>query len=496
MADIEIISRPKPAAAPENKGGIEIISRPSQTPQAPAAAPAPAAPLSPPQRPPSSFLDRLMANYRDEVGAGAAQFKEGSQAGADAMKQGGVNPLFTPGGGRMLAGAARYMASPVEAVGKTVLGDPVRNVAGAAGAPAWLAEALGTTANMGGQMFGAGPAVRAVENAPSMAREALSLVTKAGEKAAPLARSAVNTVDDVVKNQLEQATRRQMEKEAGAAPTRADLKTQSDAAYKAAAEAGANVKPEAFGTFADNIPEVLKAEKVTSGSIPISDKIYKETKDLKDRLEDYRGHELTLENLQTLQQEANGFVKKALIAAEGDRGAQDVRGAQIISKQIKDFVQNLTPEQVASGNPEQAVAALNKAKELWRRNAKMDTIENIVDVATKLKDPNYLQSQFRGLVKDNIEMSQFSPAERKLIEDIAANSRLEQIGEAVTPNKIQKGVQIVRGVNNGRMAKAKELMDMIARGEAAQAAPEGPSIGQRISDMLRPEPPNSRSRNP
>lgn len=485
-----LVSRPKqPGTDMDDTGGFTLVSRPKKPDQPAGQGGAQEEAVRP--APGGGYMN----NYRSEYDASRQEMSEGASR---ATTPGASLWERVKGAGEAAMGAGRYAWSPVEAATRTAA-DPVEVGLRKAGAPEWLSKGAGDTVDIAGQMLTPGAAkkgLEAIKEIPAAARELMPMINKGASAVGGTARSAINTADDIVKHRLEMAHRAQMEKAANAAPSRTQLRDAASDAFAEADKAGVKVTPQAFTDFTANLPKVMQAEKITSGTIPMSDKIYEQTKNLVDRLDQtYQGHELTLANLQILQQEANGFVKKALRAAEGDRGDQDVRGATIVAKQIKDFVQNLKPEQLASGDPQKAIPALNKAKELWRRNAKMDTVENIIDVAKDLKDPDYIQQQFREIVKDRNTLKEFSPREQKLITDIAAESGVRDAVEAIPGGrKAAKVVDFARGTNTARMKKAKELMDMIARGEAAQAVPEGPSFMDQINQVLRPGPPNSANR--
>jgi hypothetical protein len=454
-------------------------------------------PKKPEPKEPTTFLGRQ-----------AAMATEGMEDVAAGMKRALGRDLSpwerTKGAGQAALGAVEYVGSPINAASRTLVGAPVENNLKAAGAPPWLSEMIANTADLGSQVAAGG----AVKQLPAMAgaipgtaqeimallrqgaKKAPGAVNKAATTVGGVARSTINAADDLVKSAAEGSQRRAAEKAANAAPTREALTKAKDAAYSEASRLGADVKPEAFGVFADTAPAVLKSNKITSGSVPISEKIYPNTKDLVDRLEDYRGHQLTIDNLQTLQQEASGFVKKALIAAEGDRGAQDVRGAQILASQIRDFIQNLKPEQIVGGaDPKAALQALNQAKELARRIFKLDDIETIVDIAKRLKKPEMIQREFQQLAKDDLAMRNFSPAERKLIDEIAADSSVADALDIVpgVGRTVRKGATLLS--RSGRFKKAEQLMDIIARGEAAQndaaaAKAAKPGFADTINDVF------------
>ena len=456
--DIKIISRVKP---PDKGGGdddVKFVSR---------------------AKPKDDAADK---ERQDALGFWQHQKQNAGQAQKQMGEGGGFNRAM---------GALGYLASPLRSAGQAVLGDSARQGLRWMGAPPSWGQYAENAAGAAGEMAGPSAMAGVAKAAPQMAEAAAPLLNKAAPVLGKVARGGMDSIEDIISSRLgkagakaEPAPQPQMgPRKPPPAPTQGDIKADATALFKQASDIGANVKPEAFASMVDGVPAVLKSEKITSGNIPMSDKIYTQTKDLVDRLEAYRGHELTLENLQSLQQEANGFVKKAMVAAEGDKGASDVRGATIVAKQIRDFVDNLKPEQVNSGNPEQAVATLNRAKELWRRQAKMDDVKNIIDVSKRLKDPDYLQQQFRGLVKDPLASKNYTPQEQKLIDEIAADTRTEKLVHVIPRgDKATKAVEALRMENTGRMKKAEELVDLIARGGSA---PDKPGVAAKTGGLVK-----------
>jgi len=452
----------------------------------------------PARQPGASLLDHYMRIMGEQAGAMGEGYDKMTAPGASL----GGRAL---GAGQMALGGLGYAASPISAIMRRVLGNPAEVVAGAVGAGPEAQLKTGDIAGIAGEIMTPVGLPKAVQAAPAAARAMMPALNEAATAAGRVGRGAINSVEDLISSGVEGAQRRAAARAADAAPTAQQLGNMAQEVNQAAAAAGMNVRPEAFAAFADSMPNVLQGARITSGDIPISNRLYPETIGLRDRLEAYRGHPLTLDNLHTLQQEANGFVREALKAAEGNRSAVDVRGATIISRQIRDFVNNITPEMVSSGNPQQAAELLNRAKELWRREAKMNTVQDIVRTAQDLRDPKYLQSAFKSLVKDDLAMRDFTAQEQQLIRDIASGSRLAEIvdtipGLAQAKNVAQKVDKAARGANaGGRVDAAQELMDMIARGEAdqqaraAQRAAE-PSFGQRIEQTLRPRVENTQTR--
>lgn len=474
---ISIISRPGDDPDPEGVDDVVIISRPK-----PKMAPETA----------QGFIQRAMGHYNQNVDQGIASMREGGSR----VVAPGVSPWErTKGAGQAAMGALQYAGSPIEAASQTLVGDPVRTLTGS--------QMAGDSANLIAQLLGGVGAARTLPRAVAAAPEAIrraatampGAVNKAATATGGVLRDTVNTVDDVIKNQLSQAERRTAERAANAAPTKDALTTEKNAKYKAAFEKGGVMTEGEYANFVDNVTKVASENR-----LKLKDTLTPQAKALSDNLETYRGRPLTLEDLDDLLQENRDFVAKAASEAKNTNQRRDLAAAQTLAKSIRDMVYKWEPQ---GGTPE-AVETFKQAKELARRTIKMRSIEEIIDVAQRLGDPDEVQRAFRAISKDPLEYGSFSAAEKKLIDELAQPTLLEKAGDVPVIGKVpalaEKAGRVVRGANaGGRLTKAKELIDLIARGEKFQAdeaakAAAKPSAAQRINDVLRPEPPNSRNR--
>lgn len=441
----------------------------------------------------ASFLehyDRLRGESVDMMGGGVSRMTSpDSSLGGRAL-----------GAGEAALGGLSYLSSPLSAASRRVVGNPAEVIAEGVGASPEGQVATGDVAGIIGELLTAAGAAKygpqAVKSAPGAIEAATAMAGPAAAKVGQYGRAAVNTIDDVIKNQLTQAGRRGVEKAANAPPSRAALKGESSALFKAADEAGVRVKPEAFGQAIDDLPTILRENKVISGDVPLSDDIYANTRGLLDRLENYRGHELTLDNLHILQREAADYVERAVKSADRGNQASDARASMIVSRQVDNFIENLNAEQVLAGQPEEAVKLFKDAKDLWRRQAKMGRIEQIVNLAERLNEPQIIQAEFHKIAQNPTLMRGYSEAEQALIDKIARRGPLDDIYEALPPISItRRGArQVTKYFNkNDDVRVAKKLMDTIAKGEKAQDAEAAAKaartpVSERVRSLLDKNP--------
>lgn len=204
------------------------------------------------------------------------------------------------------------------------------------------------------------------------------------------------------------------------AMTQAEIKAASQAAYKAASDAGVVVKPESFAIFVDGLIPSLEREGFDGGLHPAAANVLKR---LSAEAEDMNPK--SLDQLEILRRVANSGVKSAVAT----RNADEIRMANKVVNGIDDFIGNLGPSHLIAGDADTAIPALTEARRLWRTNAKMQNISDILDTAENLEDPNYIKQQFRSIVKNRAKFSQYSNGEKKIIQNIARTGVLEGLGK-------------------------------------------------------------------
>lgn len=403
--------------------------------------------------------------------------KQNVQESLDQMRKPGIFNKAMGGLGYATAGAS--------ALSQGILGDPARYAF--KGAPQGVRDFAGRTAEAVGDIFGPGGAAKAAREAPGMLREAPGAARAIGG----VLRGGVDAVDDIVKAGLARRQTRIAERAANAPPTKEKRYSDATAGFEEAAKAGGEL-PEGYlerRIAGDGTPENMGLrDKLAASDINLADhpELYKQAKDMMNvidrKVED--GSIKSFADLMKLHREMRPYVRRA--KAEGVREGDDtgLRAATILRNEVGKMLEDF-PD--ASGK-------LAKAKADYKIASKMDDIDEIINASTRMNDPKMLQKEFKDIALDKYAYNNYTPAEQKLIDQIAGNSRLENVASELSHGKVRSVASAALGATNLRMKLAKQLREMVARGEEAQNAPRGPSAFERINKVLRPGPPNSANR--
>lgn len=204
-----------------------------------------------------------------------------------------------------------------------------------------------------------------------------------------------------------------------AAATRQETRNAAQNAYRTSEGADVVIEQAPFDNFVSTVRPRVANDRFDRGLHPNTARIL-------DRLDEEAGNgPLSYERLETLRRVAQSGRQIARRSGNSD----DARMAQSIVRDIDNFQNNLTPNELLMGDIDVARPALNQARDLWRRNAKMHTVETIMDVADDLDDPKIIQQRFRSLVKDREEFGQFTRQEQRVIRSIARTGSLDAIGK-------------------------------------------------------------------
>lgn len=372
------------------------------------------------------------------------------------------------GFGNTVGGGLGMVSAPIDAGTRRLAGNAAEKMAADVGASPQGQVSTGDVSGLIASLVSGGLAAKA----PKVGRALVGMAEKAGETGAELV------------NRTGRALTRDME---NLPPGSKAIKARAQDLYDYAFNAGVGIDAAKATQFTADAPEILKAKNIVTRNAPINTDIYPETKKVLDRMENhYAGRELTLRELDDLRQEMNAYIQKTYTAAGA--ATRDTSGVQALRRHADALIEALKAD-----SPE-AIKALDEAKDLWRRQAKMDTIENIRTVAEKLNKPEFLQAEFRKIVEDPMTYGNFTKQERELIDVLARKSTLEDIQEVLPPiSAIRRGARaVIKTVTHGgERATVNRLLDMIAGGEAAQAEKAAakaakPSFSESIDAVLNP----------
>ena len=203
------------------------------------------------------------------------------------------------------------------------------------------------------------------------------------------------------------------------AATRQETRNAAQSSYRTSEGADVVIEEAPFTSFVATVRPRVANDRFDRGLHPNTARIL-------DRLDEEVGAgPLSYERLETLRRIAQSGSQIARRSGNSD----DARMARSIVRDIDTFQNNLTPNELLMGDIDVARPALNRARDLWRRNAKMHSVETIMDVADDLDDPKIIQQRFRALVKDREEFGQFTQAEQRIIRSIARTGSLDAIGK-------------------------------------------------------------------
>lgn len=199
-----------------------------------------------------------------------------------------------------------------------------------------------------------------------------------------------------------------------AAPTVAQLKTKSQALYKAADQQGLLVDPKSFDGAINRITFDLQAKGLDATLHP------KATAALK-RLSESKGVANTLQDIETLRRVAGQ-------AALSTEPAERHMAARIIDG-LDDFMDGLKPADVIAGNATDAVRFVKGARSLWQAKSKGELLADLYQRAELSPSglENGLRIEFRNLAKNPKKLRRFSQTEQKEIRRIANGGSLQTL---------------------------------------------------------------------
>lgn len=273
-------------------------------------------------------------------------------------------------------------------------------------------------------------------------------------------------------------------------PTVAELEVESRALYDSAKARGVLVSHTVFDDAVDNI--VRKAQ-----SFPIDEQLTPATWRVIQRLNEMRGTSVDLEDLDTL--------RKVIGIAAGSPSKADRAAAMQIMGEFDRFTAGLKPADVLSGDPRAAMNDIIRARSLWSRKAKAETIEQIFERARNAVGANYtaagmqtaLRQQFRAIANDPMQLRRFTQAEQDTIKQIVRGTTgenlLRLIGKFAPRGAISGGILGAATYANPGLGAV-----LFAAGEGAKAASTkmGMRNATRLDEMVRsgvpqPRPPVS-----
>ena len=215
-----------------------------------------------------------------------------------------------------------------------------------------------------------------------------------------------------------------------------ELRAKADQAYQAAENSGVAIKPQRFSQVVSDIKNKAIQEGLDPTLHPGATAALK-------RLEDSASQGLpqTFKGAETL--------RKILKGAASSNSKDERRIAYIITDKYDDFIRNLNPSDVVSGDTTVARESIKTARDLWTRMSKGEVVETLMERAANRSSQfsgsgyeNALRTEFRSLIQNPKRFRVFNKAEQEALKKVARGGPIENalrmIGKAA-PTGIVSG---------------------------------------------------------
>ena len=214
-------------------------------------------------------------------------------------------------------------------------------------------------------------------------------------------------------------------------PSVSELKTQANAAYDAAKQAGVRVSQPALAQLNSDINAELQNLSFIPGSHP----------EVRRRLtqiqQEFRGP-MDFSRLDSLHSDIAAAARKA--------GNDKTRMyMEAVAHKIDDFLTNLAPNQVTSGNAGAATSAVERARGLWRSKSQLSLLDGAVDAARNTAQQGgagfgeALRNEYRKILRSK-QFGRLSPEVQdavKLVANGTPSSRAVDILSKLSPTNKQ-----------------------------------------------------------
>lgn len=198
------------------------------------------------------------------------------------------------------------------------------------------------------------------------------------------------------------------------------VKKEADKLFASPEIKGLKFKPEAGDDLIDKVTSGIENDQLFS---PVQHtKVITAMRDI----ENVTNQPLTYDRLRGLSSRLGSEADAAFAARNGTEGTI----LRNMKKTVDEFMGSAPDKLLEKGNLPKAKEALTAAKNTWKRTLKSETIETILnDIRLESADKDIAsvaKAKFKTLAKNEDELKKFTPAERALIEDIAAGGPQSQ----------------------------------------------------------------------
>lgn len=289
-----------------------------------------------------------------------------------------------------------------------------------------------------------------------------------------------------------------------AAPSTAALRAEGRAAYDAVDAAGVSIKPQAFSAARQKIVDALRSRGLDElpgpGSLtPMSARANQIAQQMDETMAATPTASLPFKSVDQLRRHAG------TAAGNMANKTDSAVGSEMVS-QLDDFVENLGPNDVDAGDIDALKTMLPKAREIWGRMSRSQTIDDAIDASE-----NYLsggasgiRNQFSSILKSDKLSRGFSEAEKALMRRVVNGSGLERLLNLAGGGLGQLGqigagfgaggpigalagagtAAITRRLSEGVSRKNAETVRAVIAAGGLKAAPKASEGYRRITEAL------------
>lgn len=212
------------------------------------------------------------------------------------------------------------------------------------------------------------------------------------------------------------------------APTSEALRAQADAAYGAIDNANVQIRPEALGSARDRIIQALRAntgfdELPGPGSLtPNSARAMQIMGEAGERMAQDPTAALPFRSLDQMRRQAGAAAGNMANKTDSSAGMQIIEG-------LDDMVRNLGPDDVVAGDVEVLQEVLPKARDLWARMSRSQTIDDAIEASQDYLSggASGIRNQFRRILRSDKLSRGFSDAEKTAMRRVINGSVPEQM---------------------------------------------------------------------
>lgn len=364
------------------------------------------------------------------------------------------------------------------------------------------AAATGAMSGVYGFMEGEG----GVANRAEKAKDDAMLGSVIGAGIPLVGRAAQSVADGLAQSKAVRAAQQ-------SAPTTEQLKAAGRKAYQEVDNAGVQIKPSVFSSKIDDIGRRMADEGLDN--LPGANNLTPQSARALE-IGQMMGSEMAEEPTAALPFSSLDKLRRHASTAAGNmsNNTDSALGTKMVGE-IDDFVSNLTPDDLAGGDPEALKGAISKAREIWSRMSRSQTVDSAIEASENYlsNQTSGLRNQFARILRSDKLSRGFSDAEKDMMRKVVQGSTSKRVldllggglgtlatigtgaalGSSAGPFGTALGTLLGTGLAGG-MTKASEaitrnqaqaLRAIIANGGLERAAKADPAIGQTIQQLLR-----------